>query len=158
VRDRRWDLGMHTFLFANEVAQDALFPKMCRRVAYLRDKFLADLKHAKKILVFKAEDISLHELTHLHGLLKTYGPVRLCHVRPAQPAAAPSPADGPAWPPGRAGEVVAIAPDLLVGYVSRMGDLYDIAFDEWVEICRSVMRALQADRLDAATVEPGRGS
>ena len=53
VRDRRWDLGMHTFLFTREVSQDTLFPKMCRRVAYLRDKFVADLEAAEKVLVYK---------------------------------------------------------------------------------------------------------
>ena len=123
---------MHTFLFAREVSPEALFPKLCRRVVYLRDKFLADIKAAEKTLVYKSYDLRLDELLHLHDSLKAFGPVRLLHVR-----LAPSDDEAP-WPSGRAGEVVEIHAGLHVGYVGRMGDLDDIPFDEWIGICRTL--------------------
>ncbi len=135
MRDRRWDLGMHTFLFEGEISRETLLPKMQRRVAFLRDKFLADLSAAEKIFVFKADDLTAEELAHLHASLKRFGPVRLLHVRHVASAGTGR------WPPAAAGEVATLAPDLMVGYVSRMGDLYDPPYDEWVEICRSASAA-----------------
>ena len=133
VRDRRWDLGMHTFLFLREVSQETLFPKMCRRVAYLRDKFVADLEAAEKVLVYKSFDLAYVDLARLHDLLRGYGPLRLLHVRLATSAGIDP------WPAGAAGTVTQIAPDLYVGYVTRMGNLYDIPADEWVAICRAMV-------------------
>ena len=131
VRDRRWDLGMHTFLFTREVTQETLFPKMCRRVVYLRDKFIADLEAAEKVFVYKGVDLTFEDLSRLHALLRNYGPVRLLHVRLASSAGVGS------WPAGTAGTVTQVAPNLHVGYVTRAGNLYDIPFDEWMAICRA---------------------
>ena len=144
VRDRRWDLGMHTFLFTREVSQDTLLPKMCRRVAYLRDKFIADLEAAEKVLLFKSVDLAFEDLSRLHALLRGYGPVRLVHVRLATSAGT-----GP-WPAGGAGTVTQVAPDLYVGYVTLMGNLYAIPADEWVAICREVADGAAQHDLPAA--------
>ena len=147
VRDRRWGLGMHTFLFAHEVSREAMFPKLCRRVAWLRDKFLDDLASAEKTLVFKAPVLRFEDLAALHDLLRVHGPVRLLHVRPAVTAGIPP------WPDGVPGTIAEMAPDLWVGYVDRMGKLTDIPFDQWVEICRAFV-----ERIDAAKtrLEPAR--
>ena len=147
VRDRRWDLGMHTFLFTREVTQETLFPKMCRRVVYLRDKFIADLEAAEKVLVYKGADLSFEDLSRLHALLRGYGPVRLLHVRPATSAGT-----GP-WPAGEAGTVTQILPDLHVGYVTRIGDLYAIPSEEWITICGAVVaEALHVPAAQPATI------
>ena len=145
VRDRRWDLGMHTFLFAHEVSPEAMFPKLCRRVAWLRDKFLDDLAAAEKILVFKSLVLRFEDLVALHALLRAHGPVRLLHVRPAVTAGLPP------WPDGAPGTIDEVAPDLFVGYVDRMGTLTDIPFDQWVSICRAL-----AERIDHAKNKPER--
>lgn len=150
VRDRRWDLGMHTFLFAREVSLETLFPKMCRRLVFLRDKFIDDLAEGAKILVFKSDAINIRELQHLHSLLRATGPARLLHVRHGHWAGLQG------WPRGEPGEVKAISRDLFVGYISWMGDLEDICFDEWVGLCRSAVEATARDahRLDGADATP----
>ena len=106
---------------------------MCRRVAYLRYKFVADLEAAEKVLVYKSFDLAYVDLARLHDLLRGYGPLRLLHVRLATSAGFDP------WPAGAAGTVTQIAPDLYVGYVTRMGNLYDIPADEWVAICRAMV-------------------
>ena len=51
IKDTRWSLWMHTFLFEGQTDPAALYPKMCRRVvAWLRDKLVADLEAAEKDL------------------------------------------------------------------------------------------------------------
>lgn len=138
VTDLRWHLGMHTFLFETQVDGDILFPKMCRRVVYLKDKLVADLKAAEKIFVFKTNNIELDDLRSLHRLMRTFGPVRLLHVRQAgMPLSA-------GVPQGMPGDVLLIEPDLYVGFLGRMGNAqpqWNIAFEDWVSICKNVDRA-----------------
>ena len=132
IRDRRWNLAMHTFLYETEVSLATLYPKMCRRTAYLRDKLLEDLRVGEKILVFKSDRVDRRELLALHDALSELGPARLLNVRIAAGSA-----DFPAGDPGSVEEV---RPGLLVGYLSRVAVLADLAFDEWVEVCRDADR------------------
>ena len=60
--DTRWYLLMNTFLYEGEVALTALMPKLCRYVAYLRDRFLEDLAVGRKTIVFKSDTITKREL------------------------------------------------------------------------------------------------
>ena len=142
VCDARWGLGMHTFLSATQADSVELLPKMRRRVVYLRDKLLADLAAAEKMFVWKSDAIDLSELRALHDELAAYGPARLLNVR-----ASPLPAwDGPPCEPGSA---IRVASGLYVGALSRLGNAgtaWDIAFDEWIALCR---RVAMADRCDA---------
>ncbi len=135
IRDRRWDLGMHTFMFEKQIEREAFLPKICRRVSYLRDKFVADLASAEKTYVFKAGEFSLDDMHALHDRLRRFGDVRLLCVRPATMAEADAPLNG------RAGEVFEVAPNLHLGFIDRLGGVngyWDIAFDDWVAICRGL--------------------
>ena len=133
VTDSRWGLGMHTFMFDSRHAAAALLPKMCRRVAYLRDKLRDDLRAGEKTFVYKTDAIDLDGLRALHRALQQLGRVRLLHVRRASVPLADRPFD--AAVPGR---VALLDPGLWVGFLSRMGNAgteWDIAFEEWVSIC-----------------------
>ena len=133
VKDTRWDLWMHTFQFVGQVDPAALFPKMCRRVVYLRDKLIEDLEGAEKIFVYRAPAMTSPQLAGLHAALGDYGPVKLVAVLPI---GAPGDFSGPA------GEVVEVGERCWVGFLSRLGvaddNHWDIAYDDWVSICGKV--------------------
>ncbi len=134
LQDKRWGFAMHTFLSSKTTDQDALFPKMCKRIAYLRDKLIDDLVAAEKTFVFKTKNIAVDDLTALHLGLRRFGPVRLLCVVVADPAA-PDPFTG------SAGEVREIRPGLYIGFISRLGGaqgFWNIAYDDWVAICRGL--------------------
>ena len=129
IRDTRWHLAMHTFLFESEVSLSALLPKMCRRTAYLRDKLLDELRAGQKTLVFKSNRIDRDELLALHDALLAFGPNRLVNVRLA--------AASPGFEADEPGSLRELRPGLLVGRLSRMSILADLAYDEWVKICEA---------------------
>jgi hypothetical protein len=135
LHDRRWHLPMHTFMFHGQTDPDELLPKLTRHVAFLKEKLLADFAEARKVFVYFAPSLGSDELDTLHRVLKTLGDVRLLHVRTVSLTA-------PGIPTGAAGEVVKIAKDLYVGFLSREGrlpdDNWDIRLDEWIAICRGV--------------------
>ena len=111
VRDRRWGFDMHTWLFAGQADPDALYPKMCRRVAFLRDKFIADLRAAEKIVVFRSAGMEDAAFDALHGALRRFGSVRLLVVQPAR-------ASNAKCVPG---DVVEVAEGRYLGVIGRLG-------------------------------------
>jgi tetratricopeptide (TPR) repeat protein len=130
IRDRRWGLGMHTFIFAGQESFDSLYPKICRRVQYLRDKLITDLRDAEKIFVFKSEHVTIEKARELHRSLRMIGPVKLLHVTlPSEAAPAES-----------TGKIVKVDDDLYRGFVGRFGVVHgwrwDVAFEDWLSVCR----------------------
>jgi hypothetical protein len=138
LRDRRWGLWMHTFSFKGQMDPDVLYPQFCRRIAFLRDKLLSDFDSGEKVFVFKSTSLDKDDLLMLHRVLRSLGPVKLLHVRLASDQR-----DG--FSKGEPGQTFRIAPDLFVGYLRRAGPRpdgsWDIAFDDWVEVCRRVSDA-----------------
>jgi tetratricopeptide (TPR) repeat protein len=135
IHDKHWGFPLHTFLFTTQVDAATLFPKMCRRIAYLKDKFLADLQAAEKIFVYKSQEIRLNDLKILHANMRTFGPVRLLCVKQANNDALLKPLCG------KPGEVFDIAKDLYIGFIDHLGNIdgyWDIAFDDWISICRGI--------------------
>jgi len=141
VQDRRWGLGMHTFVFQGQQAPETLYTKLCQRVKFLRDKLLSDLSEGRKIAVFNSADITEEELRILYLALRAIGPVTLLNVRPLS-----SKMDG--WAGTDPGDVLQIEQALFVGYLRRSGITqaltWDIAFDDWVSICTKVKNAVNA--------------
>lgn len=139
LMDRRWGLGMHTFIFKGQTDADALYSKLCKRVAFLKEKLLSDFAEGKKVFVFMSPSLSRDDLLTLHRALQSLGPVKLLHVRLAAQ-------QDEGFAQGCAGEVKKIDPDLFVGYLARSGrtpgGAWDIAFDAWVDICRQVRSAV----------------
>lgn len=131
TRDTRFDMNMHTFIVEDKDNEKVIFDKLCRRVRYLRDKFIDDLRVAEKIFVFQSDDeLTGEQMVELHAALRRYGDNTLLCVRP--------PDDG--YSPG---EVVTMADGLLVGYIDKPGfdgKRWDISFDLWLSICQKAER------------------
>jgi hypothetical protein len=136
IRDRRFGLAMHTFLYKWNEDGEQLLAKFRRRVAFLKDKMLDDLAEARKIFVFSSATLRLDELLMLHAALSRFGDVTLLHVRPIGARAA-------GFEKAAAGEVIEIRPRLFVGFSSRPGfnarGDWDIPFDDWLGICRATL-------------------
>lgn len=135
IKDKRWGLHIHTFMSRAQVDAAAFYPKACRRVVYLRDKFLAELAAGEKIIVFKSADIQPEHMHRLHAAFRRFGEVRLLCVKPANADPSHSVLCG------RPGEVFAMAEGLYVGFIGRLGHAglrWDIAFDDWLAVCRGV--------------------
>ena len=139
LQDLRWGFAFHTWISKHEADRDDLFAKMCKRVTFMKKKLLADLAAAEKILVHKTFATDIEKVRALLASLRSHGPVRLLWVRSLEML----PSDGPAWCGERVEE---LEPNLYAGYASRFGNRtgapWDIAFEDWVEICRA-MAALQ---------------
>ena len=138
IRDKRWGLPLHTFMSKAQVDEAAFYPKACRRAAFLRDKLLADLAAGEKIMVFKTADILPEAMRALHVALQAFGNIRLLCIKPAN-VSSPHPALC-----GKPGEVFEISDGLYVGFIGRVGNAngsWDIAFDDWLAICRGVETA-----------------
>ena len=139
VQDRRWGLGMHTFIFREQETADTLYPRLCRRVAFLRDKFLADVAEGHKVLVFTCPAISRDDLVMLHRALRVLGPVTLLHVVSGDSGGEDIGRSDP-------GTVESLGDGLFVAYLSRSGvdarSNWDIPFDEWIDICDRVRQML----------------
>lgn len=146
IRDRRWGLGMHTFKFVGQIDADLLFRKFCERVVFLREKLLTDIAEGRKIFVFFAPGLAVADLKMLHAALRELGPVKLLHVTTTDAAQATG-------LKAENGGYNLVVPDLYIGYLSRTGrtetGAWDIAFDDWLALCRNVRTAADAtDRLE----------
>ena len=99
----------------------------------MRDKLLADLAAAEKIFVYCSPGLDAARIAALHEALEAYGPIRLLAVQPVDAASDIT---------GGAGAIVALGARRWVGFLSRLGiaegNYWDIAFDDWVSICRKV--------------------
>ena len=135
VTDRRWHFGMHTFIFQSQANYDDLIKKMCRRVVFLRERIISDLEEAQKIFVFKSENISFDDVRALYSSIRRYGPARFLFVVPVdEPWANPMRKMAP-------GTVECLDEGFYVGLISHAGNrggYWDIAFDDWLSVCRRV--------------------
>ena len=139
VKDRRWSLGMHTFLFAGHVDPNDVYKKMCRRIVYLRDKLIEDLGAAEKIFVYRSPDIDEDGLHRLHRALRAFGPVTLLGVQPVNTPVT-------RFPMRPVGEIARLDEGLYVGFLERPGSdplgNWDIAFDDWTSIFAKTLAAV----------------
>jgi hypothetical protein len=147
-------MRMHTFVSMRATPPDQMFARVCRRLQYLRDKLLADLKSSEKVFVYKitARNLTDDELRRLHGALRRYGDNTLLYVRYADPG-------------HPAGAVEMTEPGLLIGYVDRFamsasGENLGAQTVAWTDICRKAyrLRASKAAGGDTRIPMPGDAS
>jgi hypothetical protein len=131
TRDRRFNMRMHTFVARDDAPAERLFTQLCRRLQYLKDKLIADLKSGTKIFVFKitARNLSDEELGRLRAAMRRYGNNTLLYVRYAD-------VDNPS------GTVKLVEPGLMIGYIDRFamgknGETYGSATVAWTAICET---------------------
>jgi tetratricopeptide (TPR) repeat protein len=132
VHDRRFGIGFHTFMTSALADPDAFLEKQAARLRWLRDKLIADLEEAEKIFVYKPEAGT--PPAHVQRILRavrSYGGARLLCLALADESSPP-------------GSVRESGGGLITGYLSVHNPVvkgrWDIPFDEWLSICRSVAR------------------
>ncbi|VVB46461.1 protein of unknown function [Beijerinckiaceae bacterium RH AL1] len=138
LRDRRWDLAMHTFRIADRVDADDIFQKMCRRIAYLRDKLLDDLASAEKVFVYRSDMVDAGGLRRLHEALRAHGPVTLLGVQPVL-------TDVTAFPGRPVGGIERLEEGLYLGFLAQPANPtradYNIDFEAWTKVFTQVAEA-----------------
>jgi tetratricopeptide (TPR) repeat protein len=131
--DKRY-FFMHTFIAHDQARPDQLHRQICRRLSFLKDKFIQDLEEANKIFVYKSHGNRLSDENAL-GIwraMQAYGPNRLLCVRPADTVE-------------RSGHVELVSQRLVHAYIhglTQSGDNLDGHLDAWVKVCQTVHRLL----------------
>lgn len=148
TRDRRFGMRMHTFVPIREVPADVMFVRTCRRLQFLRDKLIEDLKAGAKIFVYKTSTRNLtdREVDQLHQAMRRYGDNTLLYVRYAD-AAHPN------------GTVETVGPGLMIGYIDRFsmsaaGEQLGPATASWVPICQAAYRTWRSAQRPVPVARP----
>ena len=135
---RNYGLNSHTTVFEGEMGAARLFRREVNKLAVLGRLFRADLREARRIFVFKRNDVVAADyVLPILDALRRWGPNTLLHVVQA---------DG-LRPPGT---VERIGEGLLRGYIDRFST-YDNAATPpspvWLDICRKSYRLWQQDEV-----------
>jgi tetratricopeptide (TPR) repeat protein len=129
--DAAFGMSMHSFIQQDDANRDRIFEKIRRRLRFLRDLLLQDLRGGDKIFVFQAaRGLTEEGMVELHDALRGYGDATLLCVRPAAQGEQP-------------GVVRTIREGLLAGGIDRAGydgKRWDIAFGTWLDLCRNARR------------------
>ncbi len=112
--DKRFGMRMHTFIPARSVPYDKMFVQTCRRLTFLKDKLLDDLRAGNKIFVYKNAMRPLNdaEIERLYQAIRRYGDNTILYVR-RETADNPCP------------QVISPSPGLLIGHIDRFAWLDD---------------------------------
>jgi len=134
--DRRFGMRMHTFVRADQIPPDKMFAQLCRRLTYLRSKFLADLREGGKIFVYKTayRTLSDDEIARLYGAIRRYGKATFLYVRRQDRN-------------NRFPDVECPEPGLLIGNIDRFtigpdGKEASLPASSWAAVIQSAFRAI----------------
>jgi hypothetical protein len=130
THDDRYHMHTHTFVSPAVEPLEAFAPEQCRRIQWLRNRFVDGLGRGTKIYIYKFEDgIDDDDARALHAAITAYHPknVLVC-VRLAD-ATHPS------------GSAESLDPGLFVGYVGRFSTI-DIPVLAWLDVCEAVTSEL----------------
>ena len=134
TRDRRYGMRMHTFVSKREVQPEKMFAQVCRRLQFLREKLLEDLRSGEKIFVYKitARNLAQDELHRLLGAVRSYAENTLFYVRYSDAE----------HPPGM---VEMTKPGLLIGYIEHFAmspseENLGAQTVAWTELCQRAYR------------------
>jgi tetratricopeptide (TPR) repeat protein len=117
TEDLRYGIIVHTGISRDEAAADVVYRKQCRRLAFLRDRLLADLESHHKVFVHAPYRIEDPDLAEIMRLLGGYGPNTLLCVRLADAG----------HPPG----TIDIAGRLVTGYSACEGWVWEDGRQRW---------------------------
>ncbi|TDH60001.1 tetratricopeptide repeat protein [Dankookia rubra] len=135
TEDRRFGMGMHTFIPEHQQEEAVVLRQFCRRLQYLQRNFLRDMAEGKKIFVYKSSTEYLSDtfVVRLARLMRALGPSNLLVVRAQEEGRAP-------------GRVDQVAENALIGYVDRLSppdNAMDISFESWFRLCRKAYQVHQ---------------
>jgi len=128
--DSAYGLTLHTTVKKHEAEADLVFRKHTRRVAFLRDKLIADLTDAGKIFVYMAPRIDRETILRISEGLSAFGPNLLLCAR----------LQDESHPPGH---VEVVSDRLLIGYLDHeglIGNAWDLSVDCWLTLCEAAYR------------------
>ena len=130
TNDKRYHMHMHTFIQDIGDDRQKRFVSVCRRIRFLREKLLQDLKDAEKIFVYSCrEAVDVPDIRELWNALRRYGDNRLLFVRSAPDQNA-------------AGSVVPLETTLVAGFVDKLS-VEEPSYVRWLEICRQARFLMQ---------------
>jgi tetratricopeptide (TPR) repeat protein len=132
THDDRYHMHTHTFVSPAIEPLDAFAPEQCRRIQWLRNRFLDGLGRGAKIYIYKFEDgIDDDCARTLHAALTDY------HTKNVLVCVRLADENHPS------GSAELLAPGLFAGYVERFSTI-DIPVVAWLQVCEAVARHLDA--------------
>ncbi len=135
VYENAWGLMYHTFQMEGQIKPETLRSQEGQKLQFLCRKFLTDIEHGEKILVWKSNlPLDEQQVERLVARLRALGPNLLLWVEQAD-AAHP------------AGSVEARGDALLKGYVDRFAPYDDataISYEPWFRMCEEAYRLTRA--------------
>jgi len=131
---------MHTFIHRHQAPPEQVQRQMCRRLSFLKEKFIADLEAAEKIFVYKATDEHAddHTLQAIWSAMQAYGPNRLLCIRPTDESE-------------QSGQVELVAPRLMHGTIKGVTPtddetaMPDDHLEAWLTACRTAHQIASAE-------------
>jgi len=144
LRMKQYDVIFHTFVHrvAEEPPekQEAFRQQQRRRLLFLKDKLIADLKEPQKICVYSTNDwASDDHAARLFAALRAYGPNSLLFVRPARDDR-------------QLGTVEMLQDGLYAGYFPGLNDFIagnQPPLDLWRQLCARTYRLAHGDAVDS---------
>jgi Flp pilus assembly protein TadD len=134
IEDLENDLVFHTFIAQSTADPDGLLTRHRKRLGRLRERLIEDLQNGEHIFVYKVQYGATRSMERMQAAIRAYGPGALLCVRAKD-------ADNPA------GSVTRGSDGMLTGYLDRVGpsvqqsnEVWDIAFDDWIAVCREALR------------------
>jgi tetratricopeptide (TPR) repeat protein len=142
VRDRIFDMATHTFVLEDKVTYDKMFYQTCRRLKYLSEKLLSDIKSGEKIFVYFYPFLKNEEISALFSAIRRHGEATLFVVQVAT-------VDHPPC------TVEVLKPGLIMGYVPNAGlvpggGAHEIPIEAWGQICRAALEQVRRPTVDPA--------
>ncbi len=134
IREKRYGMAYHTFLFENEIDESQLLAKQAMRMKLLVRKLLEDLEDGQKIFVWKDTSgvFSDADAIRLHAELATFAANTLVWVTVADERHRP-------------GSVEWMSAGLLKAYVHRFSyPVPDVDLPPWLEVCVNAYLLVQA--------------
>ena len=137
VVDKNYGLWSHTFISVSDAPRDKMLIQTARRLSYLRDKLLEELRQAHKLFVYKFHSHPADGIIkQIFEAARKHGKIRLLCVRHAD-------AEHPA------GTLEVLSDGLCVGYVGHfMEEAGKVeAFDHagWTALCTKALAATSPD-------------
>ena len=138
-RHKVYGLDYHTFTKPGDVDLDSFTKSQAARLAYLARRLMDQIENSEKIFVIQRvrPKLNLREVIPLLRVLRSYNEkIALLWVTEADPESN-----------DLAGRVECLGSHFYHGYIDRLApgeDAKDLSFDRWVELCRTVMKAVDA--------------
>jgi tetratricopeptide (TPR) repeat protein len=144
--DTRFGMRTHTFIRKSQITAEEMHLQSCRRIRFLKRKFIEDLQAGSKIFVFKIAERTLtdQEIDELHAALRRSARNTLLYVRRETP-------DHPA------GTATLVKDGLIIGYIDHFtvtpaGEPLPPSLPAWISICRQAWHlhtASLSEQIDA---------